>query len=149
MTETDLKNLIYCELFRRGCFVQCANYYNTSCNGPVRIGLSGHSNLCGHRPDGKAFYIKVKLPKQKPCKNQQDFLTAMQKSGALAGVAHSVKEAVEIVFGDEMKRLQLELNMAKMQKRAFEAQCEMDEIVRSVLNGIDKRKKRYTKREQR
>lgn len=121
MTETDLMNLIRCELSRRGCFVQRTNvgtFYNIPswafklasmvrldkwlaehCR-PVRIGIPGQSDLCGHRPDGRAFYIEVKRPGEKPRKNQQDFLDAMRNSGALAGVAHSVEEAVAVVFSE-------------------------------------------------
>lgn len=103
MTETDLQNLIRCELSRRGCFVQRTNSATlyTKDGRPVRIGIPGQSDLCGHRPDGRAWYIEVKRPGRKPRKNQQDFLDAMQNSGALAGVAHSVDEAVKIVFGGE------------------------------------------------
>lgn len=103
MTETDLQNLIKIELSRRGCFVQRTNSATlyTQDGRPVRIGIPGQSDLCGHRPDGRAFYIEVKKPGQKPRKNQQDFIEAMQNSGALAGVAYSVEEAVGIVFGDK------------------------------------------------
>lgn len=104
MTETDLQNLIRCELSRRGCFVQRTNSATlyTKDGRPVRIGISGQSDLCGHRPgDGRAFYIEVKKPGEKPRENQERFLQAMRNTGALAGVAHSVEEAVEIVFGGD------------------------------------------------
>lgn len=102
MTETDLQNLIRCELSRRGCFVQRTNSgtYYTRDGRPVKIGIPGQSDLCGHRPDGKAFYIEVKKPGQKPRKNQLDFIEAMKNSGAIAGWADSVEKAVEIVFCD-------------------------------------------------
>jgi hypothetical protein len=52
----------------------------------------------GHRiSDGKALYIEVKLPGEKPREDQQKFLDAMARAGALAGCAHSVKEALDIV----------------------------------------------------
>lgn len=101
MTETSIQAAIRIELSKRGCFVQRTNSATlyTKDGRPVRIGIPGQSDLCGHRPDGRAWYIEVKKPGQKPRKNQQDFLDAMRNSGALAGVAHSVDEAVEIVFG--------------------------------------------------
>lgn len=102
MTETDLMNLIRCELSKRGCFVQRTNSATlyTKDGRPVRIGTPGQSDLCGHRPgDGRAFYIEVKKPGEKPRENQSRFLQTMRDSGALAGVAHSVEEAVGIVFG--------------------------------------------------
>lgn len=120
-TETDLMNLIRVELSKRGCFVQRTNvgtFYNIPswafkladfvqlCTWlreharPVKIGIPGQSDLCGHRPgDGRAFYIEVKKPGEKPRENQSRFLQTMRDSGALAGVAHSVEEAVGIVFG--------------------------------------------------
>lgn len=102
-TETDLMNLIRCELSKRGCFVQRTNSATlyTKDGRPVRIGIPGQSDLCGHRPgDGRSFYIEVKRPGEEPRENQERFLRQMRDSGALAGVAHSVEEAVEIVFGD-------------------------------------------------
>ena len=120
MTEHDIQSLISVELSSRGCIVNRTNsgvFYvvpvwafnstQTVTLGEwlqqnvrrVTIGHRGQSDLQGHRPDGKCFYIEVKKTGQKPRKNQQDFLHAMQNSGALAGVAHSVEEAVEIVFG--------------------------------------------------
>lgn len=102
MTETDIQTAIRIELSRRGCICLRTNAgtFYTEDGRPIRIGIPGQSDLQGHRPDGRCFYIEVKRPGRKPRKNQQDFLEAMQNSGALAGVAHSVEEAVEIVFGD-------------------------------------------------
>lgn len=52
----------------------------------------------GHRiRDGKAIYIEVKLPGENPRPDQQKFLDAMTATGAIAGVAHSVEEALTIV----------------------------------------------------
>lgn len=104
MTETDIQTAIRIELSKRGCFVQRTNSATlyTKDGRPVRIGIPGQSDLCGHRPgDGRAWYIEVKRPGEKPRENQERFLRQMRDSGALAGVAHSVEEAVEIVFGGE------------------------------------------------
>lgn len=103
MTETDIQTSIRIELSKRGCFVQRTNSATlyTKDGRPVRIGIPGQSDLCGHRPgDGRAWYIEVKKPGEKPRENQERFLQAMRDSGALTGVAHSVEEAVRIVFGD-------------------------------------------------
>lgn len=52
----------------------------------------------GHRiSDGKAVYIEVKLPGEHPREDQRLFLQAMSKTGAIAGVAHSIEEALEII----------------------------------------------------
>lgn len=109
MTETDIQTAIRIELSKRGCFVQRTNSATlyTKDGRPVRIGIPGQSDLCGHRPgDGRAWYIEVKKPGEKPRKNQEQFLRAMSESGALAGVAHSVEEAVAVVFGgdDDVER---------------------------------------------
>lgn len=102
MTETDIQTAIRIELSKRGCFVQRTNsatLYTKDCR-PVRIGIPGQSDLCGHRPgDGRAFYIEVKRSGEKPRENQERFLQQMRDTGALAGAAHSVEEAVGIVFG--------------------------------------------------
>lgn len=104
MTEHDIQTSICVELSKRGCIVNRTNSgtYYTSDGRTVRIGRPGTSDLQGHRgTDGRCFYIEVKKPGQKPRKNQQDFLDAMRNSNALAGVAHSVEEAVWIVFKEE------------------------------------------------
>ena len=64
------------------------------------MGHQGESDITGHRiSDGRALYIEVKLPGEEPRQNQRAFLNAMRKSGALAGCAHSVEEALEIIEG--------------------------------------------------
>ena len=62
------------------------------------MGQHGESDIMGHRiSDGKALYIEVKLPGEHPRPDQQKFLEAMQRTGALAGCAHSIEEALAIV----------------------------------------------------
>ena len=103
MTETDIQTEIRVELSKCGCFVQRTNSATlyTKDGRPVHVGIPGQSDLCGHRfGDGRAFYIEVKKPGEKPRENQERFLRQMRDSGALAGVAHSAEEAVGIVFGD-------------------------------------------------
>lgn len=52
----------------------------------------------GHRiSDGKALYIEVKLPGEEPREDQQKFLDAMKRAGAITGCAHSIEEALDIV----------------------------------------------------
>lgn len=64
----------------------------------MNIGQHGEADIWGHRiSDGKALYIEVKLPGEKPRPDQQKFLDAMRRTGALAGCAHSVEEALEVV----------------------------------------------------
>lgn len=64
----------------------------------VNIGHHGEADIWGHRcSDGKALYIEVKLPGEQPRPDQRKFLAAMQRTGAIAGVAHSVEEALDLV----------------------------------------------------
>ena len=70
----------------------------TKYGGVVHVGQHGESDIMGHRiSDGKALYIEVKLPGEKPRPDQQKFLDAMKRTGALAGCAHSIEEALSIV----------------------------------------------------
>ena len=57
----------------------------------------GFSDLFGFRPDGQIFFIEVKNETGKLRPEQKKFIEQMQKRGALAGVARSVEDAMEIV----------------------------------------------------
>ena len=98
--ETALQNQIIAALCRNGCVARnhtVGNFY-TQYAGRVTVGVHGESDIMGHRiSDGKAFYIEVKLPGEKPREDQQKFLEAMARKGAISGCAHSVEEALEIV----------------------------------------------------
>lgn len=64
----------------------------------VKIGHPGEADIWGHRcSDGRAIYIEVKLPGEEPRDDQQKFLDAMRRTGAITGCAHSIEEALEIV----------------------------------------------------
>lgn len=98
--ETALQNEIIAVLCRNGCVARnhtVGNFF-TQYGGRVAVGVHGESDIMGHRiSDGKAFYIEVKLPGEEPRDDQQKFLDAMHRTGALSGCAHSVEEALEIV----------------------------------------------------
>ncbi len=102
--ETMLQNKIIVELCKRGCKVHRTNsgLFYTPYGEKIRIGFPGQSDLQGHRSvDGKCFYIEVKCEDGKARPEQERFIKAMQDSNALAGFAHSVEEAIEIVFPEE------------------------------------------------
>lgn len=101
--ETVLQNKIIVALCERGCFAvnHTVGDFFTKYGGRVSVGTSGDADVWGHRPDGMAFYIEVKLPGEKPRQNQLDFLQAMRESGAIAGWATSIPEALQIVFGGQ------------------------------------------------
>jgi hypothetical protein len=100
--ETVLQNKIIVALCERGCYAvnHTVGDFYTKYGVIVSVGVPGEADVWGHRPhDGKAFYIEVKLPGEKPRKDQLDFLEAMRNTGAIAGWATSIPEALEIVFG--------------------------------------------------
>lgn len=100
--ETELQNRIIAALCSNGCVARnhtVGNFW-TSYGGRVQVGTHGESDIMGHRiSDGKAIYIEVKLPGESPREDQKRFLEAMSNSGAIAGCAHSIEEALSIVSG--------------------------------------------------
>ena len=115
MTETDVQNLIRLELQCYGITTFRANvgrvkmqdgrYFDTGL--PV-----GFSDLFGVMPSGKAIFIECKKPNWKPAtkgnlfeheEDQRNFINQMRSSGALAGFASSVDEAVKIVLGADLQ----------------------------------------------
>lgn len=57
--------------------------------------------MFGHRlSDGRIFYIEVKKPGGRIRDKQKLFIQAMKDSGALAGVAYSVEDALKIIGGE-------------------------------------------------
>ncbi len=98
--ETILQNQIIVALCKNGCVARnhTVGQFFTKYGGIVNIGHHGEADIWGHRiSDGRAIYIEVKLPGEKPRPDQQKFLDAMRNTGAIAGCAHSVEEALEIV----------------------------------------------------
>lgn len=98
--ETSIQNEIRVALCEAGCVVHRCNTgtFYTKDGRAVKIGEKGHSDLYGHRPDGKAFYLEVKTPIGRASKEQIDFAEAMYRSGAIVGFARSVENALRIVM---------------------------------------------------
>ena len=99
--ETKLQNQIIVALCQNGCVARnhTVGQFFTKYGGIVNVGRHGESDIMGHRiSDGKAIYIEVKLPGEHPREDQQKFLDAMKRTGAIAGCAHSVEEALEIAI---------------------------------------------------
>lgn len=97
--ETELQNQIIVALCANGCVARnhTVGQFYTKYGSIVNIGHNGEADVWGHRiSDGKALYIEVKLPGEEPREDQQKFLDAMRRTGAISGCAHSVKEALEI-----------------------------------------------------
>lgn len=98
--ETSTQNQIRAALCAEGCIVHRANVglFYTRDGRRIKIGETGHSDLYGHRPDGKAFYLEVKTPIGEASEEQIRFVEAMYRSGAIAGFVRTVDEAVRIVM---------------------------------------------------
>ena len=98
--ETILQNQIIVALCKNGCVARnhTVGQFFTKYGSIVNIGHHGEADIWGHRiSDGRAIYIEVKLPGEHPREDQKKFLQAMANTGAIAGVAHTVEEALEIV----------------------------------------------------
>ena len=97
--ETKLQNEIIVALCQNGCvaYNHTVGQFYTKYGAIVNIGHNGEADIWGHRcSDGRALYIEVKLPGEEPRDDQKNFLEAMRRTGAVAGCAHSVEEALEI-----------------------------------------------------
>ena len=57
----------------------------------------GHSDISGVAPGGRAYFIEVKRPGEKPTPKQQIFLESMSAAGAHTAVLHSLDELFEFV----------------------------------------------------
>ena len=100
--ETKLQNQIIAALCMNGCVARnhTVGQFYTKYGGLVNIGQHGESDIFGHRiSDGKAIYLEVKLTGESPRQDQEKFINAMRATGAIAGCAHSVEEALKIVAG--------------------------------------------------
>lgn len=60
---------------------------------------NGYTDLSGFRKsDGKAVFIEVKSATGRPSKDQLHFIKKMKENGAIAGIARSADEAIELVM---------------------------------------------------
>jgi hypothetical protein len=64
----------------------------------VSMGVMGDPDLFGSLPGGLHFEIEVKRPGNSPTELQEKRLAEWAATGAITGVAHSVEEALEILF---------------------------------------------------
>lgn len=97
--ETILQNKIIEALCKRGCYAvnHTVGQFYTKYGALVNVGHKGEADVWGHRWDGKAFYIEIKLPGEEPREDQEKFIAAMQRTGAIAGCAHSIDEALALI----------------------------------------------------
>lgn len=101
--ESSVSDAIRLELCKRGCkvFRSQVGLFYTQYGDMIHVGVKGESDLRGHRPDGKAIYIESKTPVGRAREEQKKFIKAMKESGALAGFARSVEDALKIVYPEK------------------------------------------------
>ncbi|KXY09159.1 hypothetical protein AT267_06445 [Bacillus cereus] len=100
MKEIDVQNAIrlalnpYAIVFRAN-----VGTFKTADGRTVSTGLpKGFSDLFGYRKsDGKMFFIEVKNEKGRLRPDQKHFIETMHKNGAIAGVARSPEDAIELI----------------------------------------------------
>lgn len=100
MREAALMHAIMLALAERGHAVFRANVglFFTKDGRPVHAGLPvGFSDLFGHRPDGQAWYLEIKTDTGRVRPQQAAFIEAMRQSGARAGIARSIADAITII----------------------------------------------------
>ena len=103
--ETNIQNLIRVELSKKNCLVfriNVGNFY-TKYGQEIKIGVVGHSDLYGVRPDGKAFFVECKTQTGNKRKMQEKFIKVVKSKNALAGFARSVEDAMKIAEKEHNK----------------------------------------------
>lgn len=103
LSEHDIQTQIRMEMAQRGYPVFRANVgkVRTADGRYFDTGMpKGFPDLFGFRPDGRIFFIEVKNEVGRLRPEQKIFIEQMKKRGALAGVARSVEDAMEIVNGN-------------------------------------------------
>lgn len=108
-TEHTIQNEIRVALTENGYTVFRANVgkVKTADGRWFDTGLpKGHPDLYGFRPDGKIFYIEVKNANGRVRPEQKQFIKTVKARGALAGIARSVEDALDIVRGAKVDEVQ-------------------------------------------
>lgn len=106
MTEQDIQNLIRMELSKHAIIFRANVGKVKTHDGRIfDTGLPpGFCDLFGFRKDGQIFFIEVKKPGGHIREVQKKFIEAVKQSGAIAGVAYSVDDAIKIIEGDQNGR---------------------------------------------
>lgn len=100
MTESDLMRTIMIALSAGGHQVFRGNVgmFYTKDGRPVRSGLpTGFSDLFGFTADQRPFFLEIKTATGRIRPEQTAFLDAMRRRGAIAGVARSVADALQMM----------------------------------------------------
>lgn len=107
-SEHDIQSLIRLELTKLGipCFrinvgkvkMKDGRWFSTGAP-------KGFPDLFGYRQDGQIFFIEVKDNKGRVRPEQENFMKVAKSKGALAGVARSVDDALEIIEDDKISSI--------------------------------------------
>lgn len=103
MKEIDVQNSIRLALHPHAIVFRAnVGTFKTADGRMVSTGLpKGFSDLFGFRKsDGKIFFLEVKNEKGRLRADQRHFIEMMRKNGAIAGVARSAEEAIQLVTVD-------------------------------------------------
>lgn len=97
VTENGIMNAIMIAVSAEGHYIernQSGLLFDRDGN-RVRVGFVGRSDLSGFRAgDARAFFMEVKTKTGRSSKEQRQFISAMQKRGAIAGIVRSVADAL-------------------------------------------------------
>jgi len=97
MNESRLLYEIMHELGKHGSIFRTNSGNIKLPSGKIFHGLpEGFSDLLFVRPDGKVYFVELKIEKGKLFNEQERFIRHMQSLNARAGVARSVGEALVI-----------------------------------------------------
>lgn len=102
MREAAILHRCMLALSEAGCTVfraQVGTFW-TADGRPVRIGVPGHSDLYGFRPDGRMFFVETKSERGTLSADQKNFLQRMRSRGAVAVVARDPDDCVRLVLGN-------------------------------------------------
>lgn len=97
--ETILQNEIRIELSKLGCIVlrhDVGRYRSPDCKHWVQLGTVGEPDLTVLCPNGKTVWLEVKIPPNKPTKEQLAFIKRATEMGHTVCVVKTVEEAVAL-----------------------------------------------------
>ena len=97
MTESKLLSEVMRELGKHGAVFRCNSGQIKLPSGKVFRGMpKGFADILFIRQDGMACFVETKTEKGKLAPEQERFLSRMQELNAIAGVARSVGEALQL-----------------------------------------------------
>lgn len=97
--ESEIQAAIADALRLRGCYVERRNSgaVRTQAGGLVRLAPVGTPDLALVLPGGRAGFVEVKRPGERPTPAQAEKHAELRGYGAVVVVAHSVDEALELL----------------------------------------------------